>query len=364
LIENPGESGSTNVLGDFKDLEPALDDLRKAAHRRYAQFPVPLTNPWDAQTVRFPAIRQLVQIISVHASAELAANHPERALEDIQAISKVAEALRSQPTLVSAMIRVAILGGAGTQPIWEGIAGGKWSDAQLEQFQRQYAAIDLLPDLQRSVRGGERATINDLIENNPQQVRKLLIDSHGDKGKDRPWKEVAFDWAVRVSPSGWGYQNRLFYNRIIQDYILNSVDAKQGPISPRAIKSSGSQFEKELHEAKLFGLLAAIAVPNFHRAIQVSVRNQTYFNELVIACALERYRRANGQYPKTMEELVPKFLEKIPRELIENQSFKYEKEDDTHFLLYSIGWDQKDDGGTIASDRDHGDWVWHSTAAR
>jgi len=251
--------------------------------------------------------------------------------------------------------------------ITDWFAGKGWAPrahqlAVLEATEAGDSALLIAPTGAGKTLAGFLPTINDLIENNPQQVRKMLIDSHGDKGKDRPWKEVAFDWAVRMSPSGWGYQNRLFYNRIIQDYVLNSVDAKQGPISPRAIKSSGSQFEKELHEAKLFGLLAAIAVPNFYRAIQVSVRNQTYFNELVIACALERYRRANGQYPQTLEQLVPKFLEKIPRELIENQSFKYEKEDDTHFLLYSIGWDQKDDGGTIASDRDHGDWVWHSTA--
>jgi hypothetical protein len=361
LADNPEEGSATNVLGAFKELEPALNELRKAVGRPYAQFKVPLREPWAGSVPHLPPIRQLVQLLSVHASAELAANHPERALEDIQAIHRIVEALRSQPSLVSAMIRVAILGGPASQPIWEGIVDGKWSEAQLEQFQRQYATLDLIASLRTSICGGERAAINELVETNPGQLRKTLVDSHGNKSDETErWKDAAFDWAVRLSPSGWGYQNQLFYNRIIQEYALASIGPIDGQISPRAIKASGSRFQKELQDARIFGLLAAIAVPNFHRAIQTSVRTQTQMNELLIACALERHRRLRGNYPDTLDALVPSFLKQIPRELIEGQSFKYEKLEGSRFVLYSIGWDQKDDGGFTASDRDHGDWVWHS----
>src|SRR4051812_21784822 len=230
LVDNPGESSVTNVLAAFKELEPSLDELRKAVGRRYAQFKTPLKEPWAGSVPNFAPIRQLVQLLAVHASAELAANHPERAMEDIQAIHRIAEALRSQPSLVSAMICVAILGGPASQPIWEGIVDGKWSDAQLEQFQRQYATIDLLASLGRAIRGGERAAVNDLVETDPKQLQKMLTDSHANKDGAARWKDAAFDWALRLSPSGWRYQNQLFYNRVIQEYALASIDPADGQI--------------------------------------------------------------------------------------------------------------------------------------
>jgi hypothetical protein len=35
-----------------------------------------------------------------------------------------------------------------------------------------------------------------------------------------------------------------------------------------------------------------------------------------IACALERYRLANGKYPAALADLIPRFLDKIPADVI------------------------------------------------
>ena len=39
-------------------------------------------------------------------------------------------------------------------------------------------------------------------------------------------------------------------------------------------------------------------------------------NEAQIACALERYRLAHGEYPETLDALVPQFIEKVPHDII------------------------------------------------
>ena len=59
-----------------------------------------------------------------------------------------------------------------------------------------------------------------------------------------------------------------------------------------------------------------MAVPNFTRAAQTVARNQTFVNEALIVCSLERYRRTYGEYPLTLELLSPRFLEKLPYDLI------------------------------------------------
>jgi len=42
-------------------------------------------------------------------------------------------------------------------------------------------------------------------------------------------------------------------------------------------------------------------------------------------------------------------------------ALKYVRKDDENYVLYSVGWNEKDDGGvTDASDKQNGDWVWAS----
>ena len=86
-------------------------------------------------------------------------------------------------------------------------------------------------------------------------------------------------------------------------------------------------------------------MPNFVKASQTMARNQTLANEAFIACGLERYRLAHGQYPETLEALVPQFAEKLPHDIIGGQPLKYHRTADGQFVLYSVGWNEKDDGG-------------------
>ena len=97
-------------------------------------------------------------------------------------------------------------------------------------------------------------------------------------------------------------------------------------------------------------------------------------NEGQIACALERYRLAHREYPETLDALVPQFIEKLPHDIIGGQPLHYRRMDQPSqssgaasgkFLLYSIGWNETDDGGVDSppaknggTDYAQGDWVW------
>lgn len=105
-------------------------------------------------------------------------------------------------------------------------------------------------------------------------------------------------------------------------------------------------------------------MPNFVKAIQTFARNQTSANEAAVACALERYRLAHGEYPETLDALAPQFIEKIPHDIIGGKPLHYRRMDDGKFLLYSVGWNETDDSGQVvfakdgSVDREKGDWVW------
>jgi hypothetical protein len=100
---------------------------------------------------------------------------------------------------------------------------------------------------------------------------------------------------------------------------------------------------------------------------------QTVCQEATVACALERCRLAKGQYPASLDALVPAWLKQVPADLLAagGAPLKYRREADGGFVLYSIGLNRVDDQGKpalpdkdwrgVQSDSprlDEGDWVW------
>jgi type II secretory pathway pseudopilin PulG len=99
-----------------------------------------------------------------------------------------------------------------------------------------------------------------------------------------------------------------------------------------------------------------------------AVRKFAYAQESVdlarVAIALERYRLAHGAYPESLDALSPQFIAKLPHDVINGQPLHYRRTSDGQFILYSVGWNEKDDGGEVAFKQDGsvdistGDWVW------
>jgi hypothetical protein len=97
---------------------------------------------------------------------------------------------------------------------------------------------------------------------------------------------------------------------------------------------------------------------------------QTAVDMATLACALERHRLANGQFPEKIEALTPRFMAKLPNDIITGEPLKYRRTDGGKFFLYSVGWNETDDGGVIATtpgkpylqERAQGDWVWQYPA--
>jgi len=69
-----------------------------------------------------------------------------------------------------------------------------------------------------------------------------------------------------------------------------------------------------------------------------------------------------------LAELIPDFAKTLPHDLIGGQPMIYRREDAGNFVLYSVGWNERDDGGQITLN-DGGsmapnspDWVWQIPA--
>jgi len=93
---------------------------------------------------------------------------------------------------------------------------------------------------------------------------------------------------------------------------------------------------------------------------------QTFANLARVAIALERYRLANGDYPDSLDAIAGQFPNGIPHDVIGGKPLNYRRTSDGQFVLYSVGWNERDDGGVVGFttgktpvvDINKGDWVW------
>ena len=140
-------------------------------------------------------------------------------------------------------------------------------------------------------------------------------------------------------PTGWVNQNKAFYLEARPD-ISGSFYGADHLIHSRALDDWPME-QKVTAGFVPYTYLARIALPNFVKAESVTAQNQSYVGQAQIACALERCRLAHGEYPATLAALVPDFIGKIPRDIIDGKEPTYRRTE-AGFELSSAGWKENE----------------------
>jgi hypothetical protein len=296
-------------------------------------------------------------MLQLRTIAELQLGRTEDALADTKLMLGLTDALRTEPFLISHLVRVA-LASITLQPMWEGLAQHKWSDSQLAELGEVLAKEDFLADYQFAMRG-ERACGNEAMA----RYRVGHFSTGSDNAQDLP------RWLM---PGGFFYQNQIVVDRLYQQFSLPAVDAAARRVHVEMCTTNA--LNAALGARTPYTIFARLLFPAFQKAALRFARIQTSADMASVACALERYRLAHGDYPGALDALAPKFIDKVPHDIINGQPLHYRRTDDPppqgsgaaggRFVIYSVGWNEKDDGGTVVvkksgtPDIEQGDWVW------
>jgi hypothetical protein len=165
-------------------------------------------------------------------------------------------------------------------------------------------------------------------------------------------------------PSAYFYQNELAIARMQQQWILPLVDTNSRVISPAALQSANNTVQAEKKHYSPYKIQALMLFPAVSATARKIAITQSSVDLARVACALERYHLAHGEYPAMFDALAPLFIEKLPHDIIGGQPLHYLRTNDGKFLLYSVGWNETDDGGQVGLNKDgkfdwqRGDWVW------
>jgi hypothetical protein len=256
------------------------------------------------------------------------------------------------------------------QPIWEGQAEHKWSDTQLADLEQELGKLDILADFQFFMRG-ERAGEIGAVEYMRQHRNylELLFDDTGDSNDFSIWND-SFNWRDRImvtgfylKPDGWFYQSELAIAQVYQHWYLPMADVQQQLVSPE-IARQADEFLASWKSTPM-SVIAKMVLPALNAAARRSAREQISVDLARTACALERYQLAHSEYPESLGALVPQFISKLPHDIIGGQPLHYRRTNNGQFVLYSVGWNEKDDGGVLGymprspvPSFELGDWVW------
>jgi hypothetical protein len=170
-------------------------------------------------------------------------------------------------------------------------------------------------------------------------------------------------------PTGWFYQNRLNCARMMVEYDIPRADVNQHTVSPAGVRRAEQAQRAEQRRTRRttpYNFLEKLMLPALGNAVKKFAYAQSSVDLARVAIALERYRLAHGEYPESLDALAPQFIAKLPHDVIGGQPLNYRRTADGQFVLYSVGWNERDDGGVVVFtkgstptvDINQGDWVW------
>ncbi len=376
---NPANTPTQDVLFALRRVEPNLTEIRREAARRpLARWPIhyDLEQPWITLLPHLANAKRITMLLQIRAAAQLAASQTGEGLADIELGFRLADAFGAEPFVISQLVRMACYD-IILQPLKEGLARHQFSEAQLTSLQQRLSSADLLAGFQRSM-GGERAISGLWAKLTRENLAEVIQAFSGSPEFTKRLSYYAL--YARIAPKGWIYQNQLVICRLFDDYILAAIDIQTRTVHPKVAEA----FLTAKRDAKgPFSALAGCMMmfEAFGNELPFPCKfahGQTQVDLARVACGLERYRLAHGEYPEALDALTPQFITKLPHDIINGQSLKYRRTNDGRFVLYSVGWNETDDGGLVPLKNDgptvngreegkrvnltEGDWVWHYPA--
>jgi type II secretory pathway pseudopilin PulG len=155
-------------------------------------------------------------------------------------------------------------------------------------------------------------------------------------------EEDGMVWKERLSNIPATAHLHLYSNAAIMKNFTGYMDAQIARArQPYAIRSAPPPIPPDL--------VNQILAPVFSQADNKALVAETQSALLLTALALRAYRAEHGHYPAKLDALVPAILSKLPADPFGTQGFRYQHQGNK-YLLYSVGPDKQDDGGTPIDD--------------
>jgi hypothetical protein len=343
-----------DVLQALSQFDPVLNEIDTAVSNPNAYFPVDYKMPFGTSSSGVTSMIRFARILQLKAVAHLDNHETDLAEKDYLFSFRLNHPLTKGCFLVNYLV-VTSVRRLDEVILWEGLRRHAWNDAQLHDMETALATTDMLALGSDSLRI-ERSSF----------VKAVTVAEKVDTDFVRRLKArgmaCIFEFAM-YRPHGWWNEDRSAYSQALQTRI-EAIDLSHGTLSAGRFPDNARFGYIDDNRAvdtsiwdEIYIPMTTLTLPNIDDSGPTIARAETYRRLARLACRLEEYRIAHGgQYPEKLDDL-PELPAHLNQEVLTDHPLHYQRKGDG-YLLYSIGWNQKDDGGVLAKDARDGDWPW------
>ena len=337
--------------------------------------------PWWPSEHRYSGGQEeVVKLLSAKTYVDLHYHDDAAAWTSVLALTRLALAWSPQPFGVGGRFRLTCISHA-RDATWSGIQARTWTEDQLARLQREWEEGSRLADVPQVV----AVTRLKMLEScRLHRASTNLID-----------RVIPLDYRLSEPGVAWDwFKTCLFYNpadflhdgpALVTWHVLGALYPWHGSYRDEvAILRYFRDQEREMKEAlalpswaqmrgtpaitrqsgRLRGARRSVLLATFNEIrgytteelMKEAATAEAIRRVIVGALAIERHRLRHGVYPASIHEVTP--LAAMPLvDFMDGKPLRYRRLPDDRFLLYSVGLDGEDNGGTfLPHGTASGDW--------
>ena len=304
------------------------------------------------------ALRNLAPLLGTRATLELHDGNQDAAWTNLLACTRLITAWDPELYEVSHMVQF-VCADFAYIVTWQALQSGGWADDRLALLQREWEAVDFFHGLPET-EAFARACAADSCQSDRREplgpsffLRELF------RSPLNAWHGFTQHWSQIWYRHHGSYEDEralLLYYRDRELQVRRALQcATWSEMRPLPGATNMVPILVPLqsgYQTRVVSTLDRMAMQlrimsQGQSLLGLAARAEARRRILIAAIALERYRGRHGSYPKALQELVPELLQSTPIDFMDGKPLRYRLAADGHFVLYSVGLNCLDDGGTL-----------------
>ena len=282
--------------------------------------------------------KTLANHLQVEAMSAAILGDTQQSAAAVEGTLKVSRSLNAEPLTVYYLVASAVDAIAANAAEFS-FSRAQWTDSELRSLGNVLLTAEGTNTLQASL-AGERAYNLSVIQSDPLSLISGALLNSGAGGTTGPLTQTL----QRVLATAYITFLRSGDRNHFLDHFddLMRIATLSGPQGRPAL----TDFESRLGQERMRWRypLSHWLLPTVARAANKEWRRLATLRCARTACAVERFRGQNGRLPERLDELVPRFLDRIPDDPITGTPLQY-RVHPLGYVVYSVGQDGADDGG-------------------
>ena len=381
-----------HVAAWLDTLEPPLTRIAKAVQREQYHAPLiecePLTHTiMDVLLPHLRDHRRLGRTLAIRINRNLGADRLDEVVTDLRTMRRLAELTSREPVMISRLAGISI-DSLATDVLKRLLASPALTAAQVQTLREIYRQPRQMLELRTLIEEVERLTPLDMLQALRRGDAELLpalkiMQSISDAAEpaitfdviERPDPTKALDEAIRGPHFDTDRAMRRV-NDTWNQYLSNlpremaGLDRAEAELEATLTQRKGGGPEhlmalmmrpivdppREPEAVAEFtdavtDLILGVLTPAVGAALRTELASETMDDLNRVALALAAFRLDHGQYPATLDELTPRYLDALPPDRYTGDPLRYRLlpvngERAAGYSVYSVGRDLEDDGGT------------------